>query len=157
MLFGVRVLARRTAEPAVHRSGWTALRPAFRTRAGARPGLVACPLPNATQTVAIPADTLRVERFHRQMPENCMVETSHLNITLAGVLLDAVIPAQFSGYTRLPKAGPCDTSNGQPAVCVSHEDPALPIGHVDGITPAGEDDGKCIDNSTALFHGSHWI
>lgn len=205
MLFDVRVLARRPAEPAVHRIGWASLRPAVRVRAGALLGLVASPLPSAAQTFddavwantslalqfclsgqvspqtraawfraagfaesversqinadtthtfTAPADTVRVELYYGEMPEHCTVETSHLNVTRAGALLDAMIPGLFPGYTRRSRTGPLDPTTGQAAVCISYEDPASPIGHVVGVLPTGQDDGSCIDNGTALFYSS---
>ena len=111
---------------------------------------------DTTHFFSAPAETAEVELYYGQMPEHCIVSTTHLGVTDAAAVLDQVVPALYPGYVRKVTQGAVNPATGQPAQCVRYEDPANPIGHVIGVLP--KDTGTdCTDNGTSQFYSSYRV
>lgn len=104
---------------------------------------------DTTHYFTAPADSVVVELYYGEMPEDCRVKSAHLGVTLASQLLDDLIPKLYPTYVRKVEIGPIGPS-GQPATCVRYEDPSNEIGHVVG---ASTEQG-CVDNGTSLIFSS---
>lgn len=108
---------------------------------------------DTTHYFAAPAETVQVELYYGQMPEECSVSTNHLGVTGASEVLDAAMPRLYPGYVRKVTQGLVNPTTGLSAICVRYEDPTNPIGDVIGVWPGGNSQ-TCIDNGTSQIFSS---
>lgn len=107
---------------------------------------------DTTHIFTAPAETVVVQLYYGEMPEECGIQSAHLGVTLASQLLDELIPTLYPTYVRRAITGPAGPS-GQPAVCVRYEDPANEIGHMIGTST----DQGCVDDGTSLIYSSYRV
>ena len=108
---------------------------------------------DTTHYFTAPAETVLVELYYGEMPEECSVSTNHLGVTGASEVLDAAIPRLFPGYVRKVAQGSINPATGLPAICVHYEDPTNPIGDVIGVWPGGSSQ-TCVDDGTSQIFSS---
>lgn len=108
---------------------------------------------DTTHYFTAPAETVLVELYYGEMPEECSVSTNHLGVTGASEVLDLVMPQLYPGYVRKITQGQVNPATGIPAVCVRYEDPTNPIGEVIGVWPGGGSQ-TCIENGASRIFSS---
>ena len=111
---------------------------------------------DTTHWFSAPAETADVELYYGEMPQHCVVTSSHMGVTAASRVLDQVVPQFHPGFQRQIHYGPVNPSTGQPAECVSYVDPTNPIGLAIGVSPGAGGQG-CVDNGTVVFFSTYRV
>lgn len=96
-----------------------------------------------------PAETVTVELYYGEMPQDCRAKTGVLGVSEASRVLDQIVPQVYPQYQRKALQGPTDPATGQPALCVRYEQPGTEIPHVVGVIP-GQNAAGCIENGTSV-------
>ncbi|MFK7870537.1 MAG: hypothetical protein AB8B58_15020 [Roseobacter sp.] len=103
---------------------------------------------DTTHIFTAPADTVEVELYYGEMPQHCIVASSHMGVTRANLLMDALIPQIFPTFLRREQPGKAVT-------CVTYEDPTNPIGLIIGIA-SGSGSG-CREDGTVEFYSTYRV
>lgn len=102
-----------------------------------------------------PADTVVVEVYYGEMPEDCSVKSGFLSVSAASAILDGLIPRMYPGFLRKVSFGPPNPVTGQAAQCVSYEDPTNPIGLFIGVGSASGN--GCVDDGTSVLFSTYRV
>ena len=104
---------------------------------------------DTTHFFTAPADTVTVELYYGEMPQDCRAKTGVLGVSEASRVIDQIVPQLYPQYQRKALQGPTNPATGQPALCVRYEQPGTEIPHVVGVSP-GQDAAGCIENGTSV-------
>lgn len=105
---------------------------------------------DTTHYFTAPSNSVRAELYYGETAPYCSVYSDHMSATVAGAIVDQIVPKLRPGYVRKVETGPVNPATGKPAQCVRYEDPTNPIGEVIGAGPGGAAQ-SCIDNGRTHF------